>query len=33
MIITPLKFQDNSSGIFVDIQQNVQNQKCPITYC
>ena len=32
MIFTFLKFQHNSSCIFVDIQQKVRSQKCPITY-
>ena len=32
MVFTPLKLQVNSSCIFVDIQQKVQSQKCPITY-
>ena len=32
MVFTPLKFQDNSSCIFVDIQEKVRSRKCPITY-
>ena len=34
MVFTPLKFQGNSSNIFVDIHdiQKVQSQKCPIIY-
>ena len=32
MVFMPLKFQDNFSCIFVDIQQKVRSRKCPITY-
>ena len=32
MVFITLKFQDNSFGIFVDIQQMVQSQKFPITF-
>ena len=32
IVFTLLKFQDNSSSIFVDIQQKVRSRKCPITY-
>ena len=32
MVFTFLKFQDNSSCIFVDIQQKVLSQQCPIAY-
>ena len=32
MVFTPLKFQENSSCNFVDIQQKVRSRKCPNTY-